>query len=468
MKTLELIDLRGNRASYELCLPDEMERWNVGGLLEFLNAPLEHARSDGFLVHSPERLRHETLRRLVRHASSTFQRPIEWVQHGVVLDPFDFVDTSAPHTKLFMERDETASRGNPLALSLAEANRRAFEGGRPEVVRCIDALCGFSTCGIRDRSGQWVGSFAQLVDGFEARLDRENQLRVLFRLAETVHAHPFENISKMISGVPFCSGWEMWGRMEQGGGGICAEKTAALKFVLDVLGVETFYVAGSSYSIPNDFERRLKDYVREEGCGEPPLWIQHLLLGFRLGEEEFLTDVSNGNLPLLFLSGVDLQRYLSAGYRARMVFHVERMNLKRISSWAGDALLTLCEFHVPDLHFQYIFKQALGLHISSTAYIGAFFDYGGIRSARYQAHYAALSESLRLPYPRFIHEENLSSLPDAALQKVLKNVLDALRKNYANRWYTGDFTFVVQPLNRRPISPRISRELRPVLRKGES
>ena len=442
-----------------------MTQWKVSGLLDFLDSPLEVSRRDGgYLVDSPDRLRHETLRRLVRHASSTFHRPVEFVQYGTVLDNFDIIDTSAQHTEIRMIRDETASRGNPRSLSLSACNLPAFDGGRHELIRCIDRLCRFVDCGIQDRSGRCVESFAQLVDGFAEELDKENRLRVLFRLAEVVHAHPFENISKLLCGVPFCSGWEMWGRMAQGGGGICAEKTAALKFAFDVLGVETFYVAGSQYTIPDDFEAQLKVYVQRGGTAAAPVWIQHLLLGFRIDGVDYLTDVSNGNLPLLFISGADLERYLTAGYRARMVFHVERMNLRRISNWAGDALLTLCEFHVPDLHFQYIFKQSLGLHISSTAYIGAFFDYGGVRSARYQAHYSALAESLRLPYPRFIHEGNRVSLPDEALQEMLKQALKALRTQYANPYYTGDFTFVIQPLNMRRIPPRISRNLLPIIR----
>lgn len=417
------------------------------------------------MVEPPNRLRHETLRRLISHPSSAFHRPVQFVQNGILLDESGELETHAATTEILLERDEAASPGNPRALSLAECNRRAFQGSPAEIVRCMDALFDFPGHIIMDRCGRPVGSFAELFEGFSDGLDACNQLRVLFRLAEVVHAHPFENISKMVAGVPFCSGWEMWGRMEQGGGGICAEKTAALKFVCDVLGVETFYAAGSHYTIPDDYELQLKRYVVSEGDASQPVWIQHLLLGFKLGDTDYLTDVSNGSLPLLFLTGDDMRRYLAAGYRARMVYHGEHMNLRRISNWAGDTLLTLSEFHVPDLHFQYIFDQALGLHISSKAYIGAFFDYGGIRTARYQGHYTALAESRRLPRPRFIHAGNMQALPDEALQETLKKVRVALREHYANPYYTGDFTFVIQPLNRGRVAPRVSEDvLKEVLR----
>lgn len=436
-----------------------MQKWNIQSLRNYLDVPLSEAKNTGFMVEPPNRLRHETLCRLIAHPSSVFQRPVEFVQDGVLLDAFGELDVSAPCNEVQIERNETASRGNPRALSLTECNRRAFLGCGGEIVRCVDALFGFANYPIHDRQGRQVESFVQIVEDFSGAFDETNQLRILFRIAEVIYASPFENSSKMVEGVPFCSGWEMWGRMEQGGGGICAEKTGALKFICDVLGVSTFYAAGSQYTIPEDFELQLKRYITSEGDGPQPIWIQHLLLGFQIGESDYLVDVSNGNLPFLFISGDDLNRYLNVGYRARMVYQMEQMNLRRISNWAGDALLTLCEFHVPNLAFQYIFDQALGLHISSTLYIGAFFDYGGIRTARYQGHYTALAEPLRLPCPRFIGENNMHSLPDEALQQTLKKVLVALREHYDNPHYSGDFTFVVQPLNRVRIPPRISRDI---------
>ena len=390
MKTLSLKDIRGNCAAYELSLPDGMEQWNIQSLRTFLSLPLTEARSRGFMAEPPNRLRHETLRRLVAHPSSAFHRPVEFVQDGVLLDDLDALQTTKGHTEIGMERNSTASAGNPRTLSLAECNRRAFLGCGAEIVRCVDALFGFADYAVHDRQGRRVASFAEVIPDFLGSFNATNQIRILFRLADVVHAHPFENSSKIVEGVPFCSGWEMWGRMEQGGGGICAEKTGALKFICDVLGIPTFYAAGSQYTIPDDFEVQLKRYIASEGDASQPIWIQHVLLGFRLNETDYLLDVSNGNLPLLFITGADLRRYLKSGYRARMVYSVEQMNLRRISTWAGDALLTLSEFHVPDLHVQYIFKQALGLHISSTAFVGAFFDYGGIHSARYQGHYTAL------------------------------------------------------------------------------
>lgn len=468
LKTLKITDLQGNCAAYELSIPDEMMTWTVQGFELFLDSPQSELDSLGYLARSPERLRLETLKRLIRHPSSTLHAPVRFVQHGAEIDRFGEIDLSQQNAELFLDRDDTASHGNPLRLSLADVNRRAFEHCSAELTRIIDSLFRFSQHEIIDKHGHRVASFGELIDDFEDQLNYDMRLRVLYRFAELVHGHPFENISKIVSGIPFCSGWEMWERMQQGGGGICAEKTGALKFIFDVLNIECFYAAGSQFTIPENYEDQLKSYVCTDGASDQPVWIQHLLLGFKLDGKEYLTDVSNGNLPLLFLSEKDTNAYLNGGYRARMVFHTEYMNLRRISAWAGDALLTLAEFHVPDLHFQYIFKQALGLHISSNAYIGAFFDYGGIQSARHQSHYSALAQELRLPFPRFFHEGNLDSLPDEALRTTLLNVLQSLRTQYNNPYYTGDFTFVFQPLNNeRWQRPKVSVDLHKTLFKKE-
>ena len=56
------------------------------------------------------------------------------------------------------------------------------------------------------------------------------------------------------------------------------------------------------------------------------------------------------------------------------------------------------------------------------------------------------------------------SLPDEALQEMLGQALQALRAQYENPYYTGDFMFVLQPLNNRRLPPRISRSLHEVLR----
>jgi hypothetical protein len=101
---------------------------------------------------------------------------------------------------------------------------------------------------------------------------------------------------------------------------------------------------------------------------------------------------------------------------------------------------------VPELHLQYVFKQGLGLQISPQAYIGVYFDWGGEASALKQNYYSSRARKLRFPYPRFIHADNLASVPDPHLRTLLDRTRKALRHHYPDKTFTGDFTFVIQPL----------------------
>ena len=134
---------------------------------------------------------------------------------------------------------------------------------------------------------------------------------------------------------------------------------------------------------------------------------------------------------------------------------------ERVSDWLGEALLTLSQYHVPELHLQYIFKQGLGLSISPDLYVGVYFDWGGERSALQQNHYASLAQLAGFPYPRFIHQKNIHAIPDETLQNQLKSALAALQLHYENRQFTGGFTFVIQPLTQNFWrQARLSRALR--------
>ena len=176
-----------------------------------------------------------------------------------------------------------------------------------------------------------------------------------------------------------------------------------------------------------------------------------------LAGQTILIDATNGNLPFTFLSSADAQRRIRGGMRARMVYRTERLKLAEASNLAGDIMLTVSEFHVPDLHFQFMFDHGLGLHISAAAYLGVFFDWGGERSRLMQNYYSRAARRRRMPFPRFVHEANLLSVPDENLRQLLERVLHALRAQYQRREYTGDFTFVIQPLTSdRWIRPHVS------------
>ena len=446
MKLLTLTDRQGNGDSCSLLLPDQMTHWKLSALREFLAAGSEEAADQGFLPRAPEPLRFEPFRQLVMFPELTYNHPVTFEQNHRPLRDDDSIDLTGAMSCVFIDRERDDSSPDSTLVSVSTRNRRAFESSRKELVGLIDELFDFSAWPIVSVDGQPVTSFNQLVGDFDELLDTANKVRFLFGVARVIHAAPFENFSKIIAGRQFRCGYEMWSNMAQGFGGVCGEKTAALKFICDILSIPNRPVLGSDDLIPDDFEESLRAYVDSGGSEELPLDIHHHILEITVDSSRYLVDASNGNIPLVFLDGDGADALISGGFRARMVYRVDRMMMRRSSTWTGDMIETLSEYHVPELHLQYVFKQGLGLHISPQAYIGVYFDWGGQTSALKQNYYSSRAKKLRFPYPRFVHAGNMASVPDPELGKLLSKTLQALRNQYSDETYTGDFTFVIQPL----------------------
>jgi hypothetical protein len=188
------------------------------------------------------------------------------------------------------------------------------------------------------------------------------------------------------------------------------------------------------------------------------------MLDVYAGGRWILVDVTGGNLPLVLIAGEDRERAFRCGMRGRMVYRQEHLRLRRAEVRLGDLLLTMSEFHVSDLHFQYVFDQGLGLHISPHAFVGVYFDWGRERSAQWQQHYTRRAADAGLPRPAFFHEANLAGVPDPASHELLSRTLVSLRAHYPDRHYGGDFTFVWQPLTAAfGRGERIGRDVRALL-----
>jgi len=464
VKSLTLTNRCGNRDSCSLLVPDDIGGWRVDAFLEFLAAGPEPAEEAGFLPEAPDNLRLELFRQLIVFPELTFNAPVALRQEGRLLGENDEIELSQEFNHVSIEPAEQAAAPDCDKISVARCNELAFAANRREVISSIDGMFDHAAYPIVMTDGRSFESFEQVVDDFENALDTTNKIRFLYRIAHLVHAAPFENFSKIIGGRQFRAGYEMWGNMAQDFGGVCGEKTAALKFVCDVLGIDNRPVFGSDSLIPPDFEASLRKYLQSPGEHDMPVHLQHHMLEVTIDGKPYLIDATNGNIPLSFLDQEDADRRVRYGQRARMVYVVDRLKLSRQSVWAGDAMLTYSQYHVPELHMQYVFQQGLGLHISRDLFIGVYFDWDGESSALRQNYYSARARRCRFPYPRFIHSENLHSVPDAALEDLLKRALESLQYQYGNVHYTGDFTFVIQPLapnywTRPRVSPSVRRLL---------
>ncbi|MHC4529198.1 MAG: hypothetical protein ACYS29_15080 [Planctomycetota bacterium] len=464
MKLLVLKDKQGNQADYPLLIPDGMNRWKVSSFLDFVRLGHEGSQTAGYLPRPANVLRHESLRQMVAFPESTYNPPVDFRQNGKQLMRDDVIDLRGPVNTVTFGRQLDCGRPQPGRISVSQRNKRAFASCRSEIISIVDSLFDYGKYHILRRNGQSVHSVADVVEDFCGELDLTNQVRFWLRMAQVIYRAPFENFSKIIDGAHMRSGYEMFGNIAAGFGGVCAEKTAALRFICDILSVPTSDVIGSDSVIPADFEQVLGAYIDSEGEQELGIDVQHHLIEIIMGDRRYLVDTTNGNVPFVFMDEGDCDRLIRGGFRARMVYRVDRLNMARVSRWAGDALLTIGEYHVPDLHLQYIFNCGLGLHISRNAYIGVYFDWGGRSSALMQNHYARLARRVRFPFPRFIHQNNLESIPDEPLKRLLEETLVALRERSGDWHYTGDFTFVIQPIVPHFwTAPRISKSVNKLL-----
>ena len=439
-------DCEGNGDQFSLQLPADMTVWRVDAFLDFIAQGHLQRQQAGYLAQPVDALHFEHLRLMLTAPEITFNRPISFAQHGHSLGPADGFDLSDSVNVVSLNRCIDHERPPLSSLSTCQAGQRAFASCQSEIIPSFDRAFDFGVHPIRALDGTSIESLTQLIGCFLETLDEANQIRFFYRVAICIHALPFETLSKIQAGIQFRSGWEMWAMAERGWGGVCAEKTGMLKFICDLLGVENRPVIGSESVIPPDVDAMVEAYLESEGEEDLPIWIQHHILELRLAGEFYLIDATGGNIPLLFVDAQDASAFFRSRMRARMVYRTDRIYLARASQWVGDALLTLSQYHVPELHLQYIFKQGLGLSIGPSLFLGVYFDWGGERSRLQQNYYASLAKRAGFPYPRFIHQENLGAVPNESLRKQLENTLAALRVFYENKNFTGDFTFVIQPI----------------------
>ncbi len=464
MKQLVFADAQGNHARYRLTIPDSMDVWRLDAFLDFMTCTEEQMAERNYLPRPVDPLHHQNLRHLVCSPAAVLSRPLEFWQHGQQILGDVAIDLSRPRNLVELRREHGVAAADCGSLDLATRHRREFADCTAELLEIWDELFDFDAHRIVTNQGACIAHFEQVLDAFDTALDPANRMRVLYRLAHLIYQAPFENVSKVIEGRGMRSGLEMWRNIALGRGGMCAEKAWALKFVCDVLGVHNAPVFGTATPLPDDLETRLEQLVAHGSAESLGIWLQHHLLELRLDGRRIVADVANGNMPLLFLTGADAAARLRAGVRARMVYHTEKLMLTRASALAGDTMLVYSQYRVPDLTYQFVFEQGLGLQITDSLFLGVALDWHDQRSGELQQYYSNCARRLGLPFPRFLHKDNLRCVPDADARQLLRNVLEALRDGYPRREYTGDFTVVMQPLlAQRWSRPQVSDEIRQML-----
>jgi hypothetical protein len=460
MKRVIFADQCANRDLYVLALPDSMDKWSARSLFKFLNYPQSESRYEGYLPLPVDPLHFEQFRQIFTRPAMTMNAPVILCLNGNPLSKDDEITLEKDDTIIEVTRADCDFTEVVDKVSLLNQNLTALTSCRLEIYDAIDRVLDLKKHPIIDKENEKLISTSAIIEHSRGGISDDEILRLISRLAKILYLSPFENITRLLDNRQSRPGYAVWKNIASGFGGICAEKTAALGFICDILGLRYSHVVGSLAELPNKYEDQLRTYVASGGEKPPPDWAQHHLIELHIGDEDYLIDTTNGNFPFMFLNSNDSKGFFRSGIRTRMVYNTERIKLRRTNKITGDLLLSLSQFHIPELHLQYIFKQGLGLKITSSFFIGVYFDWGGEQSMTQQNHYSSMAKKVGFPYPRFLHENNLDSIPDQNLREMLRDLLYSLRERYNHKHYTGDFTFVWQPVtNNFWESPKVSQSL---------
>ena len=238
-----------------------------------------------------------------------------------------------------------------------------------------------------DRDAGRYSAFVRqsLVDDYsETGADRVLQLEgrrdgadLVRSLAGRVWDAGFESYSRFVGRkLRYKTGDETVLNMMEGGGGICSEKVQALKFLTDHYGIESDYVlagADTPSPVPTDRLRELLTTFDFRFAKRYMRYWQHTALLYRLDSGPVLVDVTNGNVPFLFLEGAAAERVL--GYEdkqpvpVRMAVHEEQFYYHRVPQDIPENLFFAMEGWLEDVDLIQVFDNELGLLISADLFV---------------------------------------------------------------------------------------------------
>ena len=202
--------------------------------------------------------------------------------------------------------------------------------------------------------------------------DRDSRIKFLKAIARAIWDAPFENYSRFTGHRRrYKTGDETLSSIIEGRGAICSEKVQALKFLANEYGYESRYLLAGPDTpglIPADHLRRILDTFDFRGAGPAMRFWQHMALEFMVDGEHILVDATNGNIPLMFNRGPEVDDILDpedpTPVTVRMGTYPENFYYHRAPD---DLALDLCyamENFIPEIDLVQVFDNELGLAIT--------------------------------------------------------------------------------------------------------
>ena len=219
----------------------------------------------------------------------------------------------------------------------------------------------------------FVESCLEQHSGDPAQVDAEtDKLNLLEAVARRIWESDFESYSRFLGTKwVYKTGDETVRNVIGGAGGICSEKVQALKFLTDHYGLESEYViAGANVPdpVPEGKLRELLTTFDFRFAKRQMRYWQHTALLYHIDGGPVLVDVTNGNIPFLFVRGGEADRLL--GYtakppvRVKMAVHEEDFYYHRVAQDIPEMLFFAMEGWIPYVDLVQVFDNELGLYIS--------------------------------------------------------------------------------------------------------
>ena len=207
--------------------------------------------------------------------------------------------------------------------------------------------------------------------------DQESKLALVHSLAKKIWDSEFENYSRFTGRkLLFKTGDETVRSIAAGAGGICTEKVQALKFLTDHYGIQSEYLIGGDGARDPVPVERLREMLRSfdfRFARRHMRYWQHAALLYQIGGTTILVDATNGNIPFLFIEGVEAERLL--GYEAKPFVPVKMVEAReeyfyhRTPQDIPQNLFFAMEGWITDTDMVQVFENELGLFLSSDFYI---------------------------------------------------------------------------------------------------
>lgn len=210
------------------------------------------------------------------------------------------------------------------------------------------------------------------------RLDTQStRLKFLKNISKKIWESQFENFSRFTGRkLAYKTGDEALRNIIEGRGGICSEKVQGLKFITDHYGFQSEYVlagADTPLPVPEDRLRELLTTFDFRFAKRYMRYWQHVALLYTLDDSQILVDVTNGNIPFLFVSGDDAEAIL--GYEdkrpvtVRMAVKDEDFYYHRVSQDIPQRLYFAMEGWLEDVDLVQVFENELGFFISPEFFV---------------------------------------------------------------------------------------------------